>query len=117
MEAIVEAVDEDGKPTAEQHGTPVKTPSPLGEHGDGTEDLNGSESSEDAKAADTKDASKSDSKDDSKDAAKDDAKDVSKDDSKDDSKCTKDANGNGDKSNGKGHNEPKRGRNKKKGKK
>lgn len=117
VEAIVEAVDEDGKPTAEQqHGTPVKTPSPLGEHGDGTENVNGSETSEDAKAADTTaESSKDASKSDTTDASKVDAKDVSKGDAKD----TKDTgvNGNSDKTNGKGHNEPKRGRNKKKGKK
>lgn len=119
VEAIVETVDEEGKPVAapelpaaEQHGTPVKTPSPLGEHGDGTEDANGSESSETTKASDTKADSKDAPNTDSKDASMGNSEDVSKGDSKNAS-----ANGNGDKSNGKGHNEPKRGRNKKKGKK
>lgn len=100
----MEAVDEEGRPVAEraETGTSVKTPSPLGEHGDGTEDADasGAESSKASTAGDGK------TKDDSKD---------SKDDFKDDSKDAKDANGS--KSNGKGNNEPKRGRNKKKGKK
>lgn len=96
----MEAVDEEGKPVAERAdtGTSVKTPSPLGEHGDGTEDADasGAESSKASTAGDGK--------------IKDDSKDT-----KDDSKDAKDANGS--KSNGKGNNEPKRGRNKKKGKK
>lgn len=102
VEVIVEPTEpiQDGKPSPERSETGtsiVKTPSPLGEHGDGTEsdaktDANGAESSKDAQAKD-------DAKDKDADAKDADAKDT-----------------NGDKSN-KGNSESQRGRKKKKGKK
>lgn len=134
VEVIIEPTevpDEDGKESTdrlEPGSSAVKTPSPLGEHGDGTEhtnDANGGVSSKDATAKDNgkavaTDSENAESKDDSKGDIKSVAKsDDSKADSKDDPKEASKDTTNGDKStgNGNGNKEPKRGRNKKKGKK